>query len=236
VRDPAGLGESEVDGIGAGRVVPDGHDPRQFERIEHRAKCALVVGGIEGARCGPLRPAIAEEIESQDAAGSEKRDQPIVDARVVWEAVHQQKRWAFARLVGDVDTAIGAGHHPVRHRRRLRDGMCHDEVLLTSAPRGGQEASGWRLTAVMSRDANSGRASPQWPIRVTTVMPILLGRIDGRAHGGLRSCGVGSGRGLATTTSLELADDQCAAPGTCWWCGTPVDDRRAERPDRLSVR
>jgi len=73
VRDPAGVGEHEVDRVGTGRVMGDEHNAAEFERVEHGLQLALMARGLLGRAAGTVRPSVAEPVEGDDPVGREQR-------------------------------------------------------------------------------------------------------------------------------------------------------------------
>jgi hypothetical protein len=99
-----------VDGDGAGGVVGDKCGVLDTEDVEDRGQLVLVVVNDEGAGFGPIRAAVAHEVEGHDAVRGEQATEPVVDPRVIGEAVHQHERRLSAWTVAHIEPSAVQCH------------------------------------------------------------------------------------------------------------------------------
>ena len=89
MRDPLGVGDGERDGVGPRCVVTDEYRSTDAELVEQCLELGDMLLDRESPEIGAIGSAVAAPIEGDRPSRAQQRQQPIIDAVVVGEAVHQ---------------------------------------------------------------------------------------------------------------------------------------------------
>ena len=123
--DPLGMGDGERNGVRPRCVVTDEYCLLDVQLVEQRLERGTMVLQGESPELAALGSAVAAPVESDRPSRAQQRQQPIVDAVVVGEAVHQDDRRIVAWDLAHEHSSRRRLHETIM---RCQHGVSHGSV------------------------------------------------------------------------------------------------------------